>query len=239
MENLGITDRETVGGGCGWPGYTRKERTERKMTSVEVTVNLADLAEVKGRIEALLVMIGLQAEKYPRHLIGQFVGECVDLKQFNLLTACKKSGVSFLDGVLGERFGELAGLFAEKEIQDQLADNPQLATWKDGDPIITGTVEIVDKVPDVPEEVYLPEMVAGKSETYPDDTYTSVDGSRGTLKKAETVTTEKTGRKNGPGVKTAEKIRKATNAPVKKTAAKAPAKKAGATRKTSGAADGK
>ena len=42
--------------------------------------------------------------------------------------------------------------------------------------------------------------------------------------------TGKTGRKNGPGVKTAEKIRKATNAPVKKTTAR---------KKASGAADGK
>ena len=202
---------------------------------MEVTINLADLAGVKGRIETLLVVIGLHAEKYPRHLIGQFIGECVELKQFDMLTAYKKSGVAYLDGVLGDRFGDLVSLFTEKELQDQLTANPQLATWKDGDPVISGTVEIVDKVPDVPGEVYMPGSASGKSETDQDDTYTGEDGSRGTLKKVETVAAGKTGRKNGPGVKTAEKIRKATNAPVKKAGATRKA----TTGKTGGAADGK
>lgn len=178
---------------------------------MEVTINLADLAGVKGRIETLLVVIGLHAEKYPRHLIGQFIGECVELKQFDMLTAYKKSGVAYLDGVLGDRFGDLVSLFTEKELQDQLTANPQLATWKDGDPVISGTATIAED---------------------PGDTYTERDGTHAALEHLETAlsTPKKAGRKNGPGVKTAEKIRKATNAPVKKTTAR---------KKASGAADGK
>lgn len=190
---------------------------------MEVTINLADLAGVKGRIETLLVVIGLHAEKYPRHLIGQFIGECVELKQFDMLTAYKKSGVAYLDGVLGDRFGDLVSLFTEKELQDQLTANPQLATWKDGDPVIGGTVEIVDKVPDVPGEVYTPGSAARKGETDPADKIQ-------VMTREEHADLHSAGRKNGPGVKTAEKIRKATNAPVKKTTAR---------KKASGAADGK
>ena len=202
---------------------------------LEVTINLGDLAEVKGRIETMLVVIGLQAHKYPQHLTGQFISECVELKQFDMLKMYKKSGVAYLDKILGDKFGDLVELFTQQEMENQLKANPQLATWKDGDPVISGTVEIVDKVPDAPGEVYMPGSASGKSETDPDDTYTGEDGSRGTLKKVETVAAGKTGRKNGPGVKTAEKIRKATNAPVKKAGATRKA----TTGKTGGAADGK
>ena len=182
---------------------------------LEVTINLGDLTHVKGQLETMMVVVGMMAEKYPQHLIGQFISECVELKQYDELNRKKQRGLHYMDAVIGDRFGDMVDLLAAKEMDYQLQQNPELRTWKDGDPMITGTVEITDRLPD--------------------DTYTGQDGSRGTLKKAETVTAGKTGRKNGPGVKTAEKIRKATNEPVKK---------AGATRKTtakkaSGAADAK
>ena len=182
---------------------------------LEVTINLGDLTHVKGQLETMMVVVGLLAEKYPQHLVGQFISECVELKQYDELNRKKQRGLHYMDAVIGERFGDLVDLLAAKEMDYQLQQNPELRTWKDGDPMITGTVEITDRLPD--------------------DTYTGQDGSRATLKKAETVTAEKTGRKNGPGVKTAEKIRKATNEPVKKAGAtrKTPAKKA------SGAADAK
>lgn len=195
---------------------------------LEVTINLGDLAEVKARIETMLVMIGLQAHKYPQHLTGQFISECVELKQFDMLQMYKKSGVAYLDKILGDKFGDLVDLFTQQEMENQLKANPQLATWKDGDPVISGTVEIVDKVPDVPGEVYMPGLTAGKSETDPADKIQ-------VMTREEHTDLHSAGRKNGPGVKTAEKIRKATNAPVKKTGA---ARKA-TTGKTGGAADGK
>lgn len=195
---------------------------------LEVTINLGDLAEVKGRIETMLVVIGLQAHKYPQHLTGQFISECVELKQFDMLQMYKKSGVAYLDKTLGDKFGELVDLFTQQEMENQLKANPQLATWKDGDPVISGTVEIVDKVPDVPGEVYMPGSAAGKSETDPADKIQ-------VMTRKEHTDLHNAGRKNGPGVKTAEKIRKATNAPVKKAGA---ARKA-TTGKTGGAADGK
>ena len=195
---------------------------------LEVTINLGDLAEVKARIETMLVMIGLQAHKYPQHLTGQFISECVELKQFDMLQMYKKSGVAYLDKILGDKFGDLVELFTQQEMENQLKANPQLATWKDGDPVISGTVEIVDKVPDVPGEVYMPGSTAGKSETDPADKIQ-------VMTREEHTDLHSAGRKNGPGVKTAEKIRKATNAPVKKTGA---ARKA-TTGKTGGAADGK
>lgn len=195
---------------------------------LEVTINLGDLAEVKARIETMLVMIGLQAHKYPQHLIGQFISECVELKQFDMLQMYKKSGVAYLDKILGDKFGDLVDLFTQQEMENQLKANPQLATWKDGDPVISGTVEIVDKVPDVPGEVYVPGSADGKSETDPADKIK-------VMTREEHTDLHSAGRKNGPGVKTAEKIRKATNAPVKKAGA---ARKA-TTGKTGGAADGK
>ena len=195
---------------------------------LEVTINLGDLAEVKARIETMLVMIGLQARKYPQHLIGQFISECVELKQFDMLQMYKKSGVAYLDKILGDKFGGLVDLFTQQEMENQLKANPQLATWKDGDPVISGTVEIVDKVPDVPDEVYMPGLTARKSETDPAYKIQA-------MTRKEHTDLHSAGRKNGPGVKTAEKIRKATNAPVKKTGA---ARKA-TTGKTGGAADGK
>ena len=208
----------------------RKERTERKMAAneLEVTINLGDLAEVKGRIETMLVVIGLQAHKYPQHLTGQFISECVELKQFDMLQMYKKSGVAYLDKILGDKFGDLVELFTQQEMENKLKANPQLATWKDGDPVISGTVEIVDKVPDVPGEVYMPGSATGKSETDPADKIQ-------VMTREEHTDLHSAGRKNGPGVETAEKIRKATNAPVKKTGA---ARKA-TTGKTGGAADGK
>ena len=195
---------------------------------LDVTINLGDLAEVKARIETMLVVIGLQAHKYPQHLTGQFISECVELKQFDMLQMYKKSGVAYLDKILGDKFGDLVDLFTQQEMENQLKANPQLATWKDGDPVISGTVEIVDKVPDVPGEVYMPGSAAGKSETDPADKIQ-------VMTREEHTDLHSAGRKNGPGVKTAEKIRKATNAPVKKTGA---ARKA-TTGKTGGAADGK
>lgn len=195
---------------------------------LEVTINLGDLAEVKARIETMLVMIGLQAHKYPQHLIGQFISECVELKQFDMLQMYKKSGVAYLDKILGDKIGGLVDLFTQQEMENQIKANPQLATWKDGDPVISGTVEIVDKVPDIPGEVYMPGSTARKSETDPADKIQ-------VMTREEHTDLHSAGRKNGPGVKTAEKIRKATNAPVKKTGA---ARKA-TTGKTGGAADGK
>lgn len=195
---------------------------------LEVTINLGDLAEVKARIETMLVMIGLQAHKYPQHMTGQFISECVELKQFDMLQMYKKSGVAYLDKILGDKFGDLVELFTQQEMENQLKANPQLATWKDGDPVIGGTVEIVDKVPDVPGEVYMPGSATGKGETDPADKIQ-------VMTREEHADLHSAGRKNGPGVKTAEKIRKATNAPVKKTEA---ARKA-TTGKTGGAADGK
>ena len=182
---------------------------------LEVTINLGDLTHVKGQLETMMVVVGLLAEKYPQHLIGQFISECVELKQYDELNRKKQWGLHYMDAVIGDRFGDLVDLLAAKEMDYQLQQNPELRTWKDGDPIITGTVEITDRLPD--------------------DTYTGQDGSRATLKKAETVAAGKTGRKNGPGVKTAEKIRKATNEPVKKAGATRKA----TGRKTSGAADAK
>ncbi len=195
---------------------------------LEVTINLGDLAEVKARIETMLVVIGLQAHKYPQHMTGQFISECVELKQFDMLQMYKKSGVAYLDKILGDKFGDLVELFTQQEMENQLKANPQLATWKDGDPVISGTVEIVDKVPDVPGEVYMPGSAARKGETDPADKIQ-------VMTREEHTDLHSTGRKNGPGVKTAEKIRKATNAPVKKAGATRKA----TTGKTGGAADGK
>ena len=195
---------------------------------LEVTINLGDLAEVKARIETMLVMIGLQAHKYPQHLTGQFISECVELKQFDMLQMYKKSGVAYMDKILGDKFGDLVELFTQQEMENQLKANPQLATWKDGDPVISGTVEIVDKVPDVPSEVYMPGSAARKGDADPADKIQ-------VMTREEHADLHSAGRKNGPGVKTAEKIRKATNAPVKKAGATRKA----TTGKTGGAADGK
>ena len=195
---------------------------------LKVTINLGDLAEAKARIETMLVMIGLQAHKYPQHLIGKFISECVELKQFDMLQMYKKSGVAYLDRILDDKFDDLVDLFTQQEMENQLKANPQLSTWKDGDPVISGTVEIVDKVPDVPGEAYMPGSTAGKGETDPADKIQ-------VMTRKDHADLHSAGRKNGPGVKTAEKIRKATNAPVKKTGASRKA----TTGKTGGAADGK
>ena len=115
---------------------------------VVVTINLGDLMQVKGQLETMMIVVGLMAEKYPQHLIGQFIEECVELKQYDELNLKKQQGAAYMDAVIGDRFGDLADLLAAKEKENQLQQHPDLQTWKDGDPEITGTVEIVDKLPE-------------------------------------------------------------------------------------------
>lgn len=203
------------------------------MASGETKVNVvaADLPKVKANVYALHVVIGLIGGKYPRDMISRFINECVDLRQDSLLDATMMNGANYLMSTLGEDvFRKLVDHLTERvRTDDELAKGEnEMAEWKDGDPVISGTVEIVDKVPDVPGEVYMPGLAAGKTETDPADKIKA-------MTREEHADLHSAGRKNGPGVKTAEKIRKATNAPVKKTGA---ARKA-TTGKTGGAADGK
>ena len=217
---------------------------------LEVTINLGDLTHVKGQLETMLVVVGLLAEKYPQHLIGQFISECVELKQYGELNRKRQRGLSWMDAVIGDRYGDLVDLLAGKEMDYQLQQNPELRTWKDGETMITGLVQITDKLPDETTQngtraaLEHAEKAAGKIEAVLNaGKAETADRIRGMTRK-EHADLHSAGRKNGPGIKTAERIRKATNEPVKKTAVKTPVKKAGATRKTtakkaSGAADAK
>jgi hypothetical protein len=167
--------------------------------------------EAIAHARAATVALGLTAGYYPGHLKEQFVRECLALKQFDELRKKESTGSAYLfKQVPMTVYAELVDLLMVQQIEGhagEYAENEQ--EEPDDADRNRVTVEIVDRVP---------------------DTYTGQDSSHGTLKKAETVTSGKTGRKNGPGVKTAERIRKATNAPVKKATGR---------KKTGGAADGK
>lgn len=217
-------------------GKNVENREERKMANSEMTVKVtaADLPVVRANVRALNIVIGLIAGRYPRDMMKRFISECVDLKQNGLLDATMMNGVQYIGSVVGtEAYQKLVEYMAERIRKDDELARAEEETQATGDGVYNGGnskcyVEIVDKVPDVPGEVYMPGSTARKSETDPADKIQATT-------REEHADLHSAGRKNGPGVKTAEKIRKATNAPVKKTGA---ARKA-TTGKTGGAADGK
>lgn len=206
------------------------------MANGEMTVKVtaADLPMVRANVRALDIVIGLIGSGYPQDMMRLFINECVDLKQDGLLDANMMYGVQYIGSVVGtETYQKLVEYLAERIRKDDELARAEEETQATGDGAYNGGnskcyVEIVDKVPDVPGEVNMPGLTARKSETDP-------VGKIQVTTREEHTDLHSAGRKNGPGVKTAEKIRKATNAPVKKTGA---ARKA-TTGKTGGAADGK
>lgn len=206
------------------------------MANSEMTVKVtaADLPVVRANVRALDIVIGLIGSGYQKDMMRRFINECVDLKQDGLMDANMMRGVQYIGSVVGtETYQKLVEYLAERIRKDDELARAEEETQATGDGAYNGGnskcyVEIVDKVPDVPDEVYMPGLTAGKGETDPADKIQ-------VMTRKEHADLHSAGRKNGPGVKTAEKIRKATNAPVKKTGGSMKA----TTGKTGGAADGK
>lgn len=192
------------------------------------------LAITRGNARALDIVIGLLAKRYPRDLIPKFIRECVELKQEDLLNTTRMEGLAFLADTLGtETYEQLVEYLAERIRKDDELARAEEETQATGTGAYNGGnskcyVETADKVADVPGEVYMPGLTARKGETDPADKIK-------VMTRKEHADLHSAGRKNGPGVKTAEKIRKATNAPVKKAGATMKS----TTGKTGGAADGK
>ena len=206
------------------------------MAKGEMTVKVTteDLPVVRANVRALDIVIGLIGSGYPQDMMLRFINECVDLKQDGLLDANMMYGVQFIGSTVGtETYQKLVEYLAERIRKDDELARAEEEIQATGTGVYNGGnskcyVETADKVPDVPGEVYMPGSTAGKGETDPGDKIK-------VMTREEHTDLHSAGRKNGPGVKTAERIRKATNAPVKKTGA---ARKA-TTGKTGGAADGK
>lgn len=225
---------------------TEKANTPEEESN-QIMEELAEMAygwlEAKAAAETLMVIIGLMVDKYPPNLAQSFMRECVQFTQYDELSAKKTDGVNYIRRAFDpEIYDQLMQMFLEQARDELLPEKEKPEVELVYEPSIADEyraeqaakagkeeiVEIVDKVPDVPGEVYMPGLTARKSETDP-------VGKIQVTTREEHTDLHSAGRKNGPGVKTAEKIRKATNAPVKKTGA---ARKA-TTGKTGGAADGK
>lgn len=217
-------------------GKNVENREERKMANGEMTVKVtaADLPVVRANVRALDIVIGLIGGGYPKELIGRFINECVDLKQDGLLDANMMFGVQYIGSVVGtETYQKLVEYLAEQIRKDDELARAEEEIQATGTGAYNGGnskcyVETADKVPNALGDVYTPGSAAWKNETDPADKIQ-------VMTRKDHADLHSAGRKNGPGVKTAEKIRKATNAPVKKAGATRKA----TTGKTGGAADGK
>ena len=191
-------------------------------------------ANAHGR--AACVLLGLIDDKYPVELARRFVGECVQLKQFEELQTKETEGsyytfkmipmplyAALIDLLMVQAIEGKAGVFQERSEDAE-----------------TGVELVYD--PSIAEEYRKEQAAAAEkqqaevlvAERIPDTDAATAAGDAaekqrsGSSSGRNASAQKRTGRKNGPGVKTAEKIKAATNAPVKKTA-----------RKTGGAADGK
>ena len=90
------------------------------MTETDLTVKMDEQTAqiVTASIQALDILIGLTVKNYPRDRIGQFIRECIEFEQYDLLENERADGVKYLDGTIGsDTYAELVGMLAVHELR--------------------------------------------------------------------------------------------------------------------------
>ena len=103
-------------------------KTEERKMDEKRAEDLArqEIRNARGNVRALSVILGLIAERYDLHRGGQFIRECVELKQIDELREKEMRALSYLATMMdGELYAGLVELLA-----NDLTDDEVLMTGK-------------------------------------------------------------------------------------------------------------